>query len=133
MRSYRPVLVSVNVAMQVLGYDADSVVMMAESGRLRWVWDVSVHQAVKRELRFWMGELLNPTQPRNTGDVIQAVIGHETQPRLRAVTVGHTLLVRRPTIHALVHTGALTGPLVGGVQWIDRNSLEEFLRNRLLA
>ena len=133
-RAYRPVLVDVNGAMQTLGYDSETIVSMAECGELRWVFDVSVHQARIRELRFWLGELVNRNQRElEQAEVIETIIGRRTEARLKAVTVASVLLVRRPTVHDYVRAGALTGEKVGNVQWIDRASLVAFLNRRVIA
>ena len=102
-RAFRPVLVDLNSAMEHLGLESEVVLDAVDSGDLRWVWDVAGHpnpkpgRSPRRELRFWLGELLNPASGKSLflPEVLTKVIGRTTEARLRAVTVGAILLLRR--------------------------------------
>lgn len=131
---YRQVLVGIDLAMQQLACDADTVCEMVDDGRVLWVWDVSARPGRARLLRFWFGELLAPALQRSlrVEEVLAAVIGHETERRLRTRTVAEILGLRRQSVSDLVAGGCLRGPIEGHTQWILRESLEEFLRERLV-
>jgi hypothetical protein len=126
------------VAMQVLSLDTESIHEMVDTGELRWVWDVSSCPPVdagRRELRFWMGELLAPgiQSSAAVGTVVACVIGHPTETRLRGHTVCQVLAVARPHLLRLAVTGELRGEVAHRVRWVDRPSLEAFLGRRLVT
>lgn len=128
------VLVDVNVAAHELGLHHEEVVEMAECGELRWVFDVSVHANRIRELRFWVGELMRrDARSMDEAEVLAAVVGHPTEVRLRGSTVCDVLMLRRPTVHDLMAAHELSGEVVGKTLWVDRRSLVDFLRRRLVA
>lgn len=135
-RPYRPVLVSAGTAMQVLGQEHTTVMEMVDTGELRWVFDVATGSECqkRRELRFWLGELLAPAAhaDKSVGDVVTAVVGHELSPQLRGHTVCNLLRIARPHLKRLVVTGELGGDVTGRVRWIERTSLCDFLQRRLV-
>ena len=130
----RTVLVPTEIVRGVLGLDAESVWAKVDTGELRWVWDIRKGDAAQiRELRFWARELIQPDAHRglSADAVIDSVIG-TARERLRAREVGQLLLCSDSLICRLVQCGLLRGPKVGHTQWIERASLAEFLRSRLL-
>lgn len=131
-RPFRPVLVDMNAAIRELGYHVDVVNDMVHSGELLWVFDVRSPGSVKRELRFWLGELLAPAVQRGKSidDVTRAIVGHERFPELRGTTVEEILFLRKQSIPDLCVSGGLTSRVGNHVRWITRNSLVEFLRRR---
>lgn len=138
-RQVRPVLVDMNRAIEATGYAPEAVLEMVDLGELRWVWDVSLPRSTqrngathRRELRFWLGELLMPGERANLGLllVIDMIIGREAVEDLRAVTVGDILMIRRQQVQRLVRTGELRGRRDGHPCWVTRNSLVEFLSKR---
>jgi hypothetical protein len=131
---YRPVLVPTYVAMATLGVPAEQVWEMVDCGELRWVWDVSVAEDRRRELRFWLSELMAPQLARAyaTEHVVDRVVGHALSPELRAVTVGRILYVSRATVLRLVRAEQIDGRLMGHTQWVHRGSLKHFLSRRLV-
>lgn len=136
---WRPVLVDTRIAMSQLGFTAETIHEMREAGELRWVWDVSVKAAEIQSARYWVGELIRlktgDTSARQmvAADVIARVVGHETQLRLRSLTVCHLLLITHPTLQFLHREGELRGEVERGVRWTDRQSLIEFLTRRLIS
>lgn len=135
-RPYRPVLVPLSVAMHIMTQEQTSIIEMVDTGELRWVWDVSSRYGIgRRELRFWLGELMAPgvNGALPAADVIQAVVGHPTEPRLRGHTVCNTLDVARPHLCRLLVTGELKGECSKRVWWIDKSSLIDFLERRLVS
>lgn len=134
-RSFRPVLVDINRAMECLGYGTEVVLDMVDTGEVRWVWDVGAGHGSRRELRFWLGELLAPMiqRERPLTEVLGFIIGHDLSTELRAATVGDILLLRRPSVWRLVVTGELKGRQVGHVQWIARDSFRKFLEARWIG
>lgn len=130
-RPYRPVLVPLPVAMHVLGLEAASIYEMVEDGELRWVWDVA-SAPPRRQLRFWMGELLWPDKnDQELEDVIQKVIGHPFEKKFHARTVCNLLFIARPHLLRLSVTGDLPARKESHVLWVTRADLEKFLRSRL--
>ena len=131
--SRRTVLVSVEVARAVLGVDAETIYGQIDCGGIRWAWDIACQPREIREVRVWARELIAPDTAGELqrGAVIEAVIGTHKE-RLRAVEVGQLLICSRPHIHKLVATGDLAGPLAGGTQYIERESLAQFLNNRMM-
>lgn len=128
--SDRTVLVTVDMARGVAGYDAESITGMIESGELQWAWDISTKPAEGiREIRIWARSLVAGPCDLAEDEVINAVIGTDL-PSLRAVRVGHILMCSRPQILRLVRSGHLAGPLVGHTQFIYRDTLVHFLKNR---
>lgn len=134
----RPVLVDVDETASRLGYSWQSVLGMVDSGELLWVWDVSLVRSAssrhrRRELRFWMGEVLAPGlhRDRSIEEVIGWVIGRDPAIReLRSVGVGNTLRLRAQQMKGLVEAGELVGRMGGHTRWIERGSLEGFLKRR---
>jgi hypothetical protein len=133
-RSFRPVLVDVNRAMECLSYGIEVVNQLVDTGELKWVFDVG-SGAGRRELRFWLGELLLPEAQREKPltEVLNAIAGHSTMSELRASTVGDILLLRRPSVWRFVVTGELNGRQAGHVQWINRAALVSFLGRRWIG
>lgn len=131
-RTYRPVLVGIDQAMSTLGYDCAVVLDMVDAGELLWVFDVACVGAGRRELRFWLGELMAPAFQRSaTLDVVlNCVVGHELLPDIRNQTVSHILGVRHTTVHRLWKSGELAGVLSNRTLWIHRAGLVAFLRAR---
>lgn len=136
---YDKVLLDTRQAMAELEYSAQTIREMTDLGELRWVWDVSLKQADIEARRFWYGELKRVKagdfsaihfQP---DDVISAVVGHETQARLRSHTVCQMLVISNPTLQYLHQAGELAGDVTKGVRWTDRTSLVAFLRRRLIS
>lgn len=138
-RQFRPILVDTRIAMSELGFSHWTIQQMREAGELRWVWDVSVKANQIESVRFWLGELMRlktgDLGARNMGqdDVIQAVVGHETQTHLRSQTVCDMLLITHPTLMALHGAEELAGEVVLGVRQTTRESLVGFLGRRLLS
>ena len=132
-RSYRPVLVSPDVAMVQLGCDAATLYEMAD-GDLRWVWNIAERpDGAARNLRFWMGELKDRSlREMDPGQAIEAVVGHPYERTLSRRTVGHLLLVRPSSMLNFVRGGLLAPPSSGHPSLVTRASVVEFLRRRLL-
>lgn len=135
-REYRPVLLDVNGAMYTLRQEQATVLEMVDTGELRWVFDVASNAdgSTRRELRFWLGELLaqDAQVDRTVQEVVAAVVGHELVPQLRGHTVCNLLRVARPHLRRLAVTGELRGDVTGRVRWVERPSLCEFLERRLV-
>jgi hypothetical protein len=138
---YRPVLVDVDVVTCQLGLSLRSVLAMVDTGELRWVWDVSLARgdgrgaARRRELRFWLGEVLAPAVQRGLSldDAIRCVVGREAFGELRSRTVGEILRLRDQQMQHLMEAGELVGHVVRHSRMITRSSLVEFLRRRWVA
>jgi len=140
-RTWRPVLVDVNRAMEATGYGMETVIEMVDAGELLWVWDVGLMRQpicagrvapVRRELRFWLGELLAPEaqRGRTLDEVIEMVLGKRASSELRRVTVKDVLLLRPQQVMRLVMAGELSPRVDGHPCWVTRASVEGFLRRR---
>ena len=123
------------------GFDADTVLRWVDAGELVWIWDVSAiarRRAKVRELRFWPVEVaargtdaLAALQRRTLADVTTELLG--ARERVGGTELAQVLLVSRPHVLRLVRDRMLAGPLIGGKQWITRESAEKFLRARWIA
>lgn len=133
--TYRPVLVGLACAAVELGVTPETVVQLAEAGSLRFVFDLAVKGAKRRALRFWICEL------RQTGNgaaqtidaALAEIAGPATNVELLTRTVSARLQTTRTVIHALLARGELRGRKEkDGRQWVNRQSLLEFLARRLV-
>ncbi len=135
-------LVTLDFVRAAWGLEVEGVWACLESGRLRWVWDISrrAHgcgaalEPGVRELRVWALELTAPEWCHRLADeqVLEAVLG--TGPaQWRAAEVAHWLLCSRAALKRLVDAGELAGPMRGRTRWITRPSLSAFLRRRRLV
>jgi len=131
----RTVLAGVETARALLRVPADVITVWIETGRLRWVWDISVRGGSVRELRFWSRELIAPDTIAGLGaaQVIDLIVGAAQRARLHSAEVAQILLCSRPHVMRLVRSGELTGALNGHARWIDRASLILFFHHRLLG
>jgi hypothetical protein len=87
-----------------------------------------------REIRLWQRELFPAELVRamDLHNVIEVVIGHATERRLRGKDVGRILLVSDKTVQDLVASSDLSGAVEDRVLWVTRSSLVTFLTNRLI-
>lgn len=125
----RTVLLGLETVRARFGCDAESVFAMVESGRLRWVFDVSLeHQIAQRELRFWTGEIVAPENvARQTVEqVIAAIVGRGAT--VRRGEIERQWVVSAQHVGRLVKAGELT---LASMSQITRASLENFLERRL--
>jgi hypothetical protein len=140
----RPVLIDVDEAASRLGYHYRSVLDLVDSGGIQWVWDVSLTRSTnheprtrnhRRELRFWLGEIVAPAVQRalTIDQVITFVVQREALPELRSVTVGGILRLRDQQMKSLVDAGELAGRIDRHSRWIERESVVQFLRSRWLG
>lgn len=132
---YRSVLVDVHTVVTLWSLPPATVLAMIECGQIRWAWDVSVPAGAAREVRVWLRELFAAELSRglDVKAVIESVVGHSTEPRLRGQTVVRTLQVSTQTVHNLVAAGELKGAVEERVLWVTRASLVEFLLRRLIV
>jgi predicted DNA-binding transcriptional regulator AlpA len=139
----RTALVTIDTVKSVLGLSTDDIHERIEDGRLFWVWDISVGHHQNRELRFWAREIVTFSLHQAPGSLrvpvltqaLDAIIGH-SRPRLRTREIADLLHISRPTIMRLIGQGHLIP--VGQIThpntiWISRDSLIQFLTNRLLG
>jgi hypothetical protein len=127
-------LVPVAVVRSVRGMSAEAVVQSAESGALRWVWDVSSGQGQIMALRFWSQELNDPaaTARLDLPEVIARILGARRQT-WRGTELAQLLIVSRPQIHRLHKRRFITGNIANHTLLVSRAALETFLTTRWLG
>jgi hypothetical protein len=136
------VMVTMDTVRAALGLNAERVLEKVESGRLRWVWDISLRRQSAglgaggsvRELRFWVCELVAPEwchelAPQQT---LALILGGRRE-HWRATEVMQWLLCSRAVVKRLVDADQLSGPKLGRARWISRESLAGFLERRLVS
>lgn len=126
-------LVTMDVVRALLGISTDAIQSAAESGKIRFAWNVSVKgsRAQISELRFWLREIVQPAAAANLSLslVIASILG-EHRSQWRGVEVSNLLMVSRPQIHRLQKSKALPGQVKCNTLWIGRAGLEKFLQDR---
>jgi hypothetical protein len=120
------VFVGMESVRAVLGLDTERVLARVDTGHFRWVFDLGGGGGAKRELRFWVREIILPgTHKLGLPAVIRAIIGDhlslrrgelERQWLLSHVTVARWIARRQL---ALQQPGRIT-----------RESVEQFLISR---
>jgi hypothetical protein len=132
---YHPILVDTRVACFVTQHAQHILLEMVECGALAWVWDLAGDGSPRRELRFWLRELMDPAVVRSLeiGHALELVVGHECLPLIRVSTVTTIMSADRSAVKRLIDAGELSGPLTGNVRWIERDSLIAFLMRRLVT
>lgn len=131
--SHRTALVTVDTARAVLGVDAETIAARIDEGTLRWVFDLALPQAERRELRLWAGALIAPEHvPANAERVLTAIIGH-TRPTMRGAEVEQLFLCSAQHVARLHDLRLLTGEIVGHTRQITTASVTSFLRARCIA
>ena len=136
----RPVLVDLNCACLTLQLRGESVLELVDSGGLLWVWDLARKGSYRRELRFWLGELLTrsthqPFPHLAPAEAIAKVVGHPYDLQLSTRTVADTLQSTRRMVHDWLDARELTGApgrATDPRQYVLRASLVEFLTRRHL-
>lgn len=133
VRMPRSPMVTVEMVRSLEGVDADTVHGWIQDGTLARAWDISIQRGTVAEYRIWARSMLAHGDDRlSDQQVLDAVIGYPTEKRLRAVTVSNMMVISRAHVMRLVEAGELAGPMAGHTQWIERKSLENFLRRRAL-
>jgi hypothetical protein len=135
-------LVTLDLVRAVSGLDTERVWTRVESGRLRWVWDISARshpggaacRGEVRELRFWAAELVAPEHCRylQVEQVLSTVLGGQRQ-HWTSIEVAQRWLCSRAILKRLVDAGELAGPLRARTRWLTRASMADFLRRRLVG
>lgn len=135
--SARPVLVDLNCSALVLRLRPEAVLEMVDTGDLYWVFDLARKGAHRRELRFWLGEMMRRRdgmlrEPLSQSEAVQRIVGHPTETHLSTRTVGETLQTTRTVVHLWLDAGELSGPTLrkGARQQVNRSSLVDFLKRR---
>lgn len=142
--TFRPVLVDLNRAAEATGYHWNVVLEMVDEGDLQWVWDFAAQPGRtrsgwctghRRELRFWMGELLAPTvhRDRTLDEVIKCVLGRDQLDELRAVSLSKILLLRRQQIMRMVKSGEISGRRDGHPCFVLKSSVIKMLHRRWIG
>jgi len=128
-------LVDVGTVAVLWSLPQSAILAMIGSAQIHWAWDVSVHPGPAREVRIWFRELRAPHLVRamSPAGVIDAVIGHPAERRLRAQTVGSILMVAGQVVSDLVAAGEISGTVEDSGLWVTRASLVEFLARRLIV
>lgn len=133
----RPVLVDVNCAALVLKMRPEGLLESVDSGDLIWVFDLARKGAHRRELRFWLGEIMRRQagllrEPLAVAEALACIVGHPHETHLSTRTVGDTLQTTRTVVHGWLDAGELKGPTPakGARQQVLRSSLVEFLKRR---
>lgn len=130
-----PPLVDVNGASLLTSLAPERLIEMAD-GEFRWVWNVALlhREGHRRELRFWTGEIKDPTtRNRDAGAVIGEIVGRPYEKNLRRRTVGRLLWLRPPSVLYLVRHRELCPPSPEDSGRITRASLVDFLHRRLIG
>jgi len=132
----RPVLVTAAQAAIVLKLKPEPLLEMVECGDFIWVFDLARPGAKRRELRFWVGELLRRQagllpEHRTPVQAVEQIVGHETVATLRTGTVAEILWTTRTVVHAWLAAKELDGPdPASHQQTVWRSSLVHFLLRR---
>lgn len=128
----RTALVTVDTARAVRGVDTESILAEIESGNIRWVFDIALPGAARRELRIWASSLIAPEFKHAEADVLRAVLG-TTRDTLRGAQVAQLLLCSYNHVQRLHDLKLLTGAIIGHTRQIQTASLGSFLRSRLVS
>lgn len=126
-------LVDLQTIRAIRGLDAESVLALIDAGRIRWVWDVSLPNSARRELRFLTaearGEAVCVTASR--AQAIDLAIGvPPTRQRVRAAEIEQRWVVSNQTVMRLGRAGEITVEMEGHTKWVRRDSLARFLARR---
>lgn len=126
-------LVDLQTIRAIRGLDAESVLALIDAGRIRWVWDVSLPNSARRELRFLTaearGEAVSVTASR--AQAIDLAIGvPPTRQRVRAAEIEQRWVVSNQTVMRLGRAGEITVEMEGHTKWVRRDSLARFLARR---
>lgn len=127
----RVTLLNVDTVRALLGVDSETVKNRIDDGQLCWVFDISVVDNYRRELRIW-ARTLEPGGTLALAQVIDEIIGTQ-RPTLRGAELEVLLLCSRQHIQQLHERGLLRGEVVGHTRHIKRDSLVAFLRRRFIA
>ena len=131
--SHRTALVTVDTARAVLGVDAETIAVRIDEGALRWVFDIALPQADRRELRVWAASLIAPDQmPRDAARVLSCILGHN-RPTMRGGELEHLLLCSAQHIQRLHEAGLLSGEIIGHTRHLTTASVLAFLKARCIA
>lgn len=120
----------------ITGRDSETLTQMAEGqslfGAFNWVWNVAQSPTGRAERRFWLTEVIAPDKAAGLDlpVVLQKILGGRHS--YRAAEAGQLLMVDDMTIFRLHRAGLLQGPIVGRTRHITRDSLEQFLTERLI-
>jgi hypothetical protein len=129
----RTALVTVDTARAVLGVDAETIAARIDEGQIRWVFDIALPGAERRELRLWASSLVAPEiVHRDSARVIAAIIGHQ-RATLRGGEVEQLLLCSAQHIQRLHEARLLAGQIIGHTRHLTAASLTAFLQARCIA
>jgi hypothetical protein len=131
--STRAVLVNIEAVRSVFGVAAETVLDRVDDAtredHLRWVFNLSAGDGYRRELRFWVREIIAPeTCTRlGLGKVVDIILGKREQFRRGELEI--EWVCNHKTISALLSTKALC--LHGTT--VPRHALDNFLRTRWIG
>lgn len=127
-------LIPLETVRSMRGLSGEAIMEDVDSGKLRFVWDVSVkgERATVREWRFWLLELTAPTTIAELSPSagIARILG-EHRKIWRGTEIAQMLLVSRPHIHRLNRCRELPAQKRGHTLYINRPAMERFLTRRL--
>lgn len=128
-----PALVTVNFVAAHRGVGNEEVAILAETGQLRWVFNLSAGKGRNQMLRFWLAELQQPDLRKlPVREGISRIVGTEKQ-WLRGREIEWVLRISRVQTKYLCDDGHLSFKIVKHCRWISRASLVRFLERRLVA
>jgi excisionase family DNA binding protein len=133
-RVYRPVLVPIERAMEALYLPYEAVVEAVEAGALLWVWDIAQTRS-RRELRFWLGELLMPRHHRDMElpQVLRLLDPGDPEFPLHPLAVADILAIRVTTVYRFIRTGTIEAVSTDSGLRIPRYALHRFLTDRWIG
>jgi hypothetical protein len=134
-RVYRPVLVPIERAMEALCIPHEAVLEAVEAGELLWVWDIAQARS-RRELRFWLGELLMPGgRNRDMGlyHVLRCLDPGDLEFQLHPLAVADILAVRATTVYRYIRSGLIEAVSTDSGLRIPRYALYRFLTDRWIG
>ena len=132
-RVYRPVLVPIERAMEALCLPYEAVVEAVEAGAILWVWDIAQARS-RRELRFWLGELLMPgNRSMELFQVLRCLDPGDPEFPLHPLAVADLLAVRATTVYRFIRTGTIEAVSADSGLRIPRYALHRFLTDRWIG
>jgi excisionase family DNA binding protein len=127
-------LVTVDTARAALGFDAETVAGMCESGKLV-AYDLSSGTA-RREIRIWADSIRahidGSRLPQDEMDRLQIIIGHEVCEWIPTTQLAQRVCVHRRQVYRWVEDGDLVAHQVDNKWRVLRASLFPFLKGRLI-
>lgn len=131
---YRPRLVTPCVVRAIMGWTHDQLMDAMHRGRIVWAWDISRQTArTRKELRFWLPDVLGVSAPRDIDRVIDMVMGASMRRWYWGSDVSRLLACSIQHVTSLIGDGELVlHSSTPHGRRVDAASLRSFLRRRIV-